>query len=303
MACSFWESSHCKRWLFTAEELEEHRAKCKPFLNEEQVQIMNDEMMRLMNLVGESLKWRQTVIASSKLLYKRFFIKERMNILYDPRLIAITCLYLAAKIEELGQYSVKTILSKVHEIQEARKYEFPHFGQQHVHDFEFHILGALSFDLVVFHPYQELTKYIKDAQIENKACIDAAWTILNDSYLSDVILMYPPYLIAMAALYMACVHSGTDSKAWFSRLNVRLEAIRDIVNLIMDMYQSRAKAALSTTQNIPKVMKLVRDRFAENFKKQKAEHEKRAKEQQKSSKRKKMPDKNASNYQAKRPRQ
>ncbi|GBG28750.1 Cyclin-C [Hondaea fermentalgiana] len=279
MASSFWESSQCRRWLFSENDLKERRDRYHcTFMEAESAQVLNDEMMRFMNLVGKSLGWRQTVIATSKLLYKRFFVVTCMDERYDPRLIAVTCLYLAAKVEELGQYNLRDLLKKVQEVQSREGFQIPKYSHQHVHDFEFHILDALSFDLVVFHPYQYLSKYVRDAQIEDQICVDAAWSILNDSYLSDVILLYPPYLIAIAAFYMACVQTNVDSKKWFSQLNVRLDVVREIAQLIIDMYKGRAAVAERQRRIRPEVMEDVNRKFESNFAMQQEEHKKRANE-------------------------
>jgi cyclin C len=41
-----------------------------------------------------------------------------------------------------------------------------------------------------------------------QACEEIAWEIVNDSYRTDLCLLHPPYHIAIAALYIACVLKG-----------------------------------------------------------------------------------------------
>ena len=41
--------------------------------------------------------------------------------------------------------------------------------------------------------------------------LQAAWNIVNDSYHTDVCLLYPPYLTALAALFMAVVHTEDNA--------------------------------------------------------------------------------------------
>lgn len=94
---------------------------------------------------------------------------------------------------------------------------------------EFYALDYLSFDLIVFHPYRPLTQYLSELGLSD-ACLQPAlyvslpssaahtideWTmiddewyghraIVNDSYRTDLCLVYPPYMIAITAIYMAC---------------------------------------------------------------------------------------------------
>ena len=46
------------------------------------------------------------------------------------------------------------------------------------------------------------------------ACLPLAWRIVNDSMRTDVCLLYPPFLIALACLHMASVILGKDLRAW-----------------------------------------------------------------------------------------
>ncbi len=45
-------------------------------------------------------------------------------------------------------------------------------------------------------------------------------SIVNDSYWLDAVLLYPPYLVALAAIYLACAYLELDVSEWFDKLNV-----------------------------------------------------------------------------------
>lgn len=55
--------------------------------------------------------------------------------------------------------------------------------------------------------------------------------VVNDSYRTDLCLLYPPYLIAIAALYVASVLKDRDKKPdvkqWFAELTVDMNDVRD----------------------------------------------------------------------------
>lgn len=49
--------------------------------------------------------------------------------------------------------------------------------------------------------------------------------IVNDSYRLDLPLVYPPYLIAIAAIYVACNFQEKEYRTWFRKLNVEHEQV------------------------------------------------------------------------------
>lgn len=280
MAANFWASSHCRRWLFEPDELERRKAQCRGRFHAREVTVLNDHLIQLTQLVGKQLQWRQPVIATAKLLYKRFFLKAKLDV-FDPRLIMVTSMYLAAKIEELGQYRLSRLLDKVNRVVVEHKLgHFPQYSDQQVHDFEFHILEMLEFDLVVFHPYRYLVPYARDAGLP-AACLQTAWDVVNDSYRSDAMLRYPPYLIALAAMYVSCAFTKTPAKAWFNRLNVRIAEIREIVDVILAMYADRCEHASANRNARRQVCGKVEAAFAEILKAQRIEHLERRRLQKK----------------------
>ncbi|KAG0028369.1 hypothetical protein BGZ82_008462 [Podila clonocystis] len=134
-------------------------------------------------------------------------------------------------------------------------------------EFEFYLLEELEFYLIVYHPYRDLTLIAKDLKLE-ESNLQTAWFVLNDSYRTDVCLLYAPHMIALAALYIICVvhaesmaskkgagggTSGTTAAAsgtgleghginnrnmvqWFADLNVDVEEIIEITQEMLSLY-------------------------------------------------------------------
>ena len=50
--------------------------------------------------------------------------------------------------------------------------------------------------------------------------VGVARTLVNDSYRLDICLLHPPYLIALAAIYIGCAYIKRDVTEWFDLLNV-----------------------------------------------------------------------------------
>ena len=90
--------------------------------------------------------------------------------------------------------------------------------------------------LIAYHPYRPLTQYVADLGMED-AILPIAWRILNDSLRTDVSLVYPPYEIALAAIYMACVIQQKDAKQWFADLSVDMDKVLEITQEILQLYE------------------------------------------------------------------
>jgi len=50
--------------------------------------------------------------------------------------------------------------------------------------------------------------------------------LINDSYRLHMCMLYPPYLIALAAVYTACAYVKRDVTEWFDLLNVNPVEVR-----------------------------------------------------------------------------
>lgn len=49
--------------------------------------------------------------------------------------------------------------------------------------------------------------------------------LVNDTYKMDLILIYPPYMIALACIYIASVLKDKDTTAWFEELRVDMNIV------------------------------------------------------------------------------
>uniref|UniRef100_A0A7S1KP12 Cyclin N-terminal domain-containing protein n=1 Tax=Percolomonas cosmopolitus TaxID=63605 RepID=A0A7S1KP12_9EUKA len=73
-----------------------------------------------------------------------------------------------------------------------------------------------------------------------------AWNILNDSYFSDVIILYPPSMLALASIYMTAIifesdfeaNFGARVKQWFEGLNLPMRPIGEISDKLLALYES-----------------------------------------------------------------
>ncbi|XP_067950096.1 cyclin-C-like isoform X2 [Watersipora subatra] len=88
--------------------------------------------------------------------------------------------------------------------------------------------------LIVFQPYRPLTAYC--AELNEDAILPLAWRVVNDSLRTDAALLYPPYLIAIASMHLACVMLQKDCQKWFAELSVDFDKVLEIMQLLLTLY-------------------------------------------------------------------
>jgi len=219
--------------------LSKWKADCAGSFSKEEAEAMISYLVVIIQSVGKRLDWRQPVIATAIVFFRRFFVRSSLA-KFDPRLVVPTCLYIAGKVEEMGQIKVEKVLNQFEKVtlNNGRKVAplyFPKYTPSQVHDYEFYILNELSCDLVVFHPYRSLVSFIEDAQLDN-SLLQTSWNVVNDAYRTDVPLLFPPYIVSLGAIYIACVYQEIDVRKWYEKMNVNLDEIKQVVKYIMDLY-------------------------------------------------------------------
>lgn len=240
MAGNFWLSSHYQQWLLTREEI---MAECQltdlRVLTIEEYQKVHFFFALFIQSLGESLKLRQQVIATATIYFKRFYARNSFKSI-DPLLMAPTCLFVASKVEECGLMSNSRLINACSTICKSKfsyaySSDYPYRMNQ-IFECEFFLLESMDCCLIIFHPYRPLTKYVTDMGQEDNL-LGYAWKVVNDSLRTNVCLMYPPYMVALAAIYMACVFQKQDCQQWFAELNVDMDKILEIVQEILTLYE------------------------------------------------------------------
>lgn len=240
MAGNFWQSSQYQQWLFDKQDLMRERQPDLKILNSE------DDYHKILiffanfiQSLGEQLKLRQQVIATATVYFKRFYARNSLKCI-DPWLMAPTCVFLASKVEEFGVISNSRLMTTC---QTVVKNKFSHaYPQEYpyrinsVLECEFFLLEMMDCCLVLYHPYRPLTEYFKELAHED-TLYPLAWRIINDSLRTDVCLLYPPYLIALACLHIASVIQQKDLKQWLAECSVDMDKILEISRQILALYE------------------------------------------------------------------
>ncbi|EGO04212.1 hypothetical protein SERLA73DRAFT_24919, partial [Serpula lacrymans var. lacrymans S7.3] len=165
------------------------------------------------------LHLKQRVVATAIVFFRRFYLKN----LYcetDPFIVIAACCYVAAKAEE-SPVHIKNILAEARSLFAHHSYGIKSFPTDNskLAEMEFYLVDDLECDLTVFHPYRTLMALCKketssDLQAEagelGIGIDDGPRSIINDTYRSDLCLLYPPHLLAITALYLTLVlHAPT----------------------------------------------------------------------------------------------
>ncbi|KAF8943732.1 hypothetical protein BGZ47_005116 [Haplosporangium gracile] len=200
MAANFWTSSHCTHWILDRRRVADAMKEDLEYVNIDTLTKIKMWYYNIIGKIGKRLQFRQQVVATAIVYFKRFYTKNSMRST-DPSLVAATCIYLACKIEECPQHIKHIIQEMKHALANLGGFDY---DTSKVAEFEFYLLEELEFYLIVYHPYRDLTLIAKDLKLE-ESNLQTAWFVLNDSYRTDVCLFYAPHMIALAALYIICV--------------------------------------------------------------------------------------------------
>ncbi|KAI0329900.1 cyclin-like protein, partial [Cubamyces sp. BRFM 1775] len=236
MATDFWSSSHYKRWIVDRATLRQARSDDLQYVdNPEHLAFLNIFTANLISRLAKKLSLRQRVVATATVFFRRFYVKNSYCET-DPFIVAAACCYVAAKAEE-SPVHIKNVVSEARALfSEYGIKTFPSDNSK-LAEMEFYLVDELECDLTVFHPYRTLTTLVgKGAQPASQAeageaedgprywgtgegkleltepAIQTAWFIINDAYRSELCLLYPPHLIAIAAIYLTLVFN-TNTRA------------------------------------------------------------------------------------------
>ncbi|KAF9403538.1 hypothetical protein BGX21_003033 [Mortierella sp. AD011] len=214
--------------------------------------------------VGMHLKLPQLTMATAALFFHRFYMRHSLKDykFYD---IGATCIYLASKTEESTRKFKDVIIAcaqkaakKEIQIDDSSK-EFRVWKDTIIYTEEI-LLEALCFELSVEHPYQFMlslfNSHYADAQRARKLK-QVAWAFINDSLRTTLCLLYPPKIIALAAIHIAAKYLEENlneglGDIWRELFEPDVQDITDAANEIMDQYtQFPNKSGRSLDKMLP----------------------------------------------------
>ncbi|AET38823.1 cyclin-dependent protein serine/threonine kinase regulator SSN8 Ecym_3333 [Eremothecium cymbalariae DBVPG len=279
MSASYWDSSQRHKWQYSRESLARARHKlwlleCQLYPQGTNITMENsgkdsqpvtknipithrdlhydrDYNLRiycyfLIMKLGRRLNVRQYALATAHVYLSRFCLKASIREV-NLYLLVTTCIYLACKVEECPQH-IRTLVN------EARSLwpEFVPPDPTKVTEFEFYLIEELQSYMIVHYPYRSMEQIANSLQKEpynlvlSQDDMQNSWSLINDSYITDVHLLYAPHVIAMACLFITvCLrtnnsHASQSNQTIFNRFmadsQVDLQEVMDTIQDFVTLY-------------------------------------------------------------------
>lgn len=211
MAANYWISTQRKYWTFTPAKLAEIRDELErqyakvieqwPYPDRRLMFIfLRDRLLQL----AKRLQFRQQCVATAMVYLQRYFLSTPMQNV-NLYLLVATAFYLASKTEE-SPHHIRLVAA------EARQ-SWPEFVPGDVSrlgEMEFCLISEMRSQLIVWHPYRSLIalKENQELKLSNDE-LGLAWSIINDSFMTDLPLTCPPHVTAVIAMFLAVVFLPT----------------------------------------------------------------------------------------------
>ncbi|KAI5923808.1 cyclin-C [Camillea tinctor] len=205
MAANYWESTQRRFWQFSKEELANMRERLEdseqslvsmfPLPERRHLSIYFNQQI---NRLGKRLGIRQQALATAQIYVKRFYSKVEIR-RTNPYLVITTALYLACKMEECPQH-IRLIVTEGRALwPELLALDVSRLGEC-----EFFLISEMNSQLIIHQPYRTLTSLQQDFYLTPDE-INLATSVINDHYMTDLPLLYPPHIIALTAILLALV--------------------------------------------------------------------------------------------------
>lgn len=205
----------------------------------------------LIQEAGILLRLPQVVMVTAQTMLQRFYYRKSLR-LFDAFRVAISCLFLAAKVEERPK-RIRDMLTVFYAILRRRKWKSSRLPQvldtegalfcqwrEWLIMIERQILIDMGFSVynVTEHPHKYILYYVKIVD-GDKELAQRAWGYLNDSLRIDLCVRYPAEVIACAAIFLAARVLQVklpDNPPWYSLFGVALEPLCEASRAIMELY-------------------------------------------------------------------
>ncbi|OXB82617.1 UNVERIFIED_CONTAM: hypothetical protein H355_003912 [Colinus virginianus] len=210
-------------------------------------------------------KFRSKAVASGKgtacMYFKRFYLNNSV-MEYHPRIIMLTCAFLACKVDEFNVSSAQFV---------GNLRESP-LGQEkaleQILEYELLLIQQLNFHLIVHNPYRPFEGILIDLKtryplLENPEVLrKTADDFLNRVALTDAYLLFTPSQIALAAILSSASRAGINVESYLSEcfmlkenrtfLSKLLEGMKSMKNLIKKYELPRSEEIAALKQKLEK---------------------------------------------------
>ncbi|KAF4146417.1 Cyclin N-terminal domain-containing protein [Phytophthora infestans] len=207
----------------------------------------------LIQEAGVLLRLPQVVTATAQTLLQRFYYRKSLR-QFDAFRVAVSCLFLAAKVEEKPK-RIKDVIGVFYAMFRRRKWQRSTVSQQLVDldgatfsqwrmwliMVERQVLIDLGFSIysVTEHPHKYVLYNVKVLD-GSSALAQQAWGYINDSLRTDLCVRYKAQVIACAAIFLASRFQGValpENPPWYSLFDVDKTQLYAASVVIMELYK------------------------------------------------------------------
>jgi len=207
-------------WRFKKEEVDGNTPSRGDGMSKEEEIVLRQKTCVFIRELGLQLTPKlqmRTTIATACIFFQRFYVRHSFK-KHDHHVVALTCLFLAAKTEDEPR-KLKKVAEKYHTLMQQKQNKTPiqllneetyFFYKSKVCIYERIVLQTLSFDLNVVHPHKIMIKMCKAltrtgalSRAKGRDFAQHTFNFLNDSVRTTVALVYSPNTLAASAVYLA----------------------------------------------------------------------------------------------------
>ncbi|XP_064422784.1 cyclin-H [Latimeria chalumnae] len=183
----------------------------------------------------------RSVVGTASMYFKRFYLNNSLMD-YHPRIIMLTCVYLACKVDEFNVSSTQFV-SNLRESPVGQEKTL-----EQILEYELLLIQQLNFHLIVHTPYRPFEGLLIDLKtryptLENPEVLrKTADDFLNRVALTDACLLFTPSQIALTAILSSASRAGINMESYLTEclllkdnreaLSQLFDAMRCIKNLV-----------------------------------------------------------------------
>ncbi|NXH87945.1 CCNH protein, partial [Edolisoma coerulescens] len=174
----------------------------------------------------------RSVVGTACMYFKRFYLNNSV-MEYHPRIIMLTCAFLACKVDEFNVSSAQFV---------GNLRESP-LGQEkaleQILEYELLLIQELNFHLIIHNPYRPFEGFLIDIKtrypvLENPEVLrKTADDFLNRVALTDAYLLFTPSQIALTAILSSSSRAGINMESYLSE-SLMLKENRSALSRLLD---------------------------------------------------------------------
>eukprot|EP00698_Gefionella_okellyi_P012406 TRINITY_DN3336_c0_g1_i1.p1 TRINITY_DN3336_c0_g1~~TRINITY_DN3336_c0_g1_i1.p1 ORF type:complete len:280 (+),score=67.04 TRINITY_DN3336_c0_g1_i1:1-840(+) len=217
---SYSISLQAKHWKFTADDLRRIRAEtnaaarrkvqhAKSSVSESMLltPLEEEQVLRFFQrkvfAICDHLKRPPNVSAAAIAFMQRFYLRHSV-MLYSLKSVMLAAIFVATKVEE-SRVELRDLIGTVADITDVEAFKQT---QNDALAVEIPLLNGIRFHLTIYNAFMPLAGFVKKLQ---QSIADVDWTsvsqtantILQQAVLTDVMLLFPPGIVALAALWLS----------------------------------------------------------------------------------------------------